>query len=162
MLNYEKDGRMAVLLFLGKYVVKTYPTVAESLGLTNKQHLAKLLKDRLEKDKLKARIAIDWRKQLAAKLMLADDEIVRATNTILEVIEDTLAKGEPVRIKHFGDFLLTERDFEGTKINTVRFKISPSWLRDLNPPHSDADLGLKRKYGKRLERKAPSKTIQSP
>lgn len=160
-LNYEKDGRMTVLLALGKYIVSTYPTKAEAIGLTNRQYLKKMLNERLEKEKNKARVAIEWRTLLASKLMLNENEVLRATNTIIEMIEGSLAKGEPVRIKYFGDLTLVETRSEGVSINTVRFKTDAKWLKELNPVTSETDLGLKRHYSRRLVRRALPESVQA-
>jgi len=100
----------------------------------------------------KARISVAWRRGLARRLGLVDDEIVRATNTIIDMIEQALVQGKTVRLAHFGDFKLIN-GAEGEK-KWVRFIPNKDWLTSINEPQIIEDIGLLNKYHKgRLTRR---------
>jgi hypothetical protein len=100
----------------------------------------------------KARISVRWRESLARRLGLNDDEIVRATNTIIELIEQELARGGTVRLAGFGDFVL-QNGSEGEK-KLLRFRPAKEWLEEINEPQFADKIGLLRSYKKgRLTRR---------
>jgi hypothetical protein len=100
----------------------------------------------------KARISVAWRRGLSRRLGLCDDEIVRATNTIIEMIEQALTQGETVRLSQFGDFKLIDGS-EGEK-KWVRFIPNKDWLSSINEPQIIEDIGLFNRYQKgRLTRR---------
>lgn len=102
--------------------------------------------------KQKARISVKWRLQLSERLRIVTDDIVRGTNTILELIEQSLASGEPVRLANFGDFVLINGS-EGEK-KWVRFRPARAWLEEINEPQWVDKIGLLRSYQKgRLARR---------
>lgn len=103
----------------------------------------------------KARISVRWRESLAQRLGLQDDEIVRATNTIIELIEQELARGGTVRLAGFGDFVLINGS--GGEKKLPRFRPSKEWLEEINEPQFADKIGLLRSYKKgRLTRRDTS------
>ena len=109
-------------------------------------------RERLNQLKQKARISVKWRQSLAERLRLVDDEIVRATNTIIELIEQELVKGGTVRLSGFGDFVLINGDAGEKKL--PRFRPAKEWLEEINEPQWKDKIGLLRSYQKgRLTRR---------
>ena len=136
--------------YLDEYVPLT--TQYNDVRYINHREARKRYTAQSQKFKLKGRLRVAWRESLAKRLKLVDDEIVRATNTIIEMIESSLASGEEVRLANLGDFVLINA-LEGEK-KAPRFRPCQKWLEELNEPQYWDAIGLKRKQSRgRLTRR---------
>lgn len=146
MVNYKKNKKGAILeirqwmidnaIQYDKVEFQTYSTEEE------RERAARKKIKEMEK---KARLNVQWRQSLSDRLLISMDDITRATNTIIEIIEKSLAKGYTVRLANFGDIKTINTKF-GTQV--VRFKADEKWIRELNEPFYTSELGLKRKLVK--------------
>jgi len=156
MLNYKKDGRTACIKFIADYLRENYPTKEEidsrAQGITIKELRAQKLKEKLNKVVVKARVNLKWRNNLQERLRLNDDELIRATNTVLELFEKTLEKGEILRIRNLGDFEVKKSIYQGFQLSKVTFTPDPDWAKELNM--IEDSTRLKKSYTRRLERVA--------
>ena len=159
MANYLTDGGEAALAEIGEWM-RIYSPPASSVTQGNFTFSSIKNRDAFLKNKLaafgvKCRINFDWREKLTGRLGIDEDDIVRATNTIVELIERELSFGRTVRITNFGDFVLHTQKEGGIKM--VRFNADEAWRRDLNAPLYAAEIGLKQKLvGKKLIRRTPT------
>ena len=159
MTNYLTDGREAALAEIGEWM-KIYSPPASSVNQGNFTFSSIKNRDAFLKNKLaafgvKCRVNFAWRDDLVNRLGISNDDIVRATNTIIELIERELSFGGTVRLTGLGDFVLYTQKEGGVKM--VRFNASEDWKRQLNPPLYAAELGLKQKLvGRKLTRRAPA------
>lgn len=159
MANYLTDGREAALAEIGEWM-KIYSPPASSVTQGNFTFSSIKNRDAFLKNKLaafgvKCRVNFDWRDKLTDRLGIDEDDIVRATNTIVELMERELSFGGTVRITGFGDFVLHTQAADNLKM--VRFNASESWKRELNAPLYAAEIGLKQKLvGKKLIRRTPT------
>jgi hypothetical protein len=111
------------------------------------------LKNKLAAFGVKCRVNFAWRDDLTNRLGIDGDDIVRATNTIIELIERELSFAGTVRITNFGDFVLHTQKEGGIKM--TRFNACESWKRELNAPLYAGEIGLKQKLmGRKLIRRA--------
>lgn len=156
MLNYKKDGRASCIKFIAEYIRENYPTKEEldsrAQGITVKQLRAQKLKEKLNKVVVKARVNLKWRNRLQERLRLNDDELIRATNTVLELLEKSLEKGEILRIRNLGDFQAKKFSYQDFPLTRVVFTPDPDWTRELNKVEDSTRL--KKGYARRLERVA--------
>ena len=159
MANYLTDGREAALAEIGEWM-RVYSPPASSVNQGNFTFSSIKNRDAFLKNKLaafgvKCRVNFAWRDDLTNRLGIDGDDIVRATNTIIEMIERELSFAGTVRITGFGDFVLYTQKEGGVKM--VRFNASESWKRELNAPLYAAEIGLKQKLvGRKLTRRAPT------
>ena len=93
----------------------------------------------------KAKINVKWRESLSNRLGIEESDIVKATNTIINMIEEELINAGVVRLNHFGDFKL----INWAESKAVRFKPCETWLGEFNEPLMRAKIGLKRKITRR-------------
>ena len=150
-LNYRTEGRDACLAELKNWLVETFPpsNIVQHAYSTNVGR-AKNVENIIKKSVSRARIGLKWRKSLSDTLRIHDDDVLKATNTIMELIERELAKGGTVRLKNFGS-LKTVAFKEGQR---VQFDADEDWKRLLNEPLYDSEIGLKKKLvKKRLTRR---------
>ena len=151
MANYLTDGREAALAEIGEWM-RVYSPPASSVTQGNFTFSSIKNRDAFLKNKLaafgvKCRVNFAWRDDLTNRLGIDSDDIVRATNTIIEMIERELSFAGTVRITNFGDFVLhTQKEGE---IKMVRFSASEDWKRALNPPLYEAEIGLKQRLIKK-------------
>lgn len=155
MKHYAADGRDAVMEELAAWLKEYMPAEPQS-----ERKDLRYVKNRIRENKLReqlgvlvqrARISVAWRTYLSLRLKLSEDEVVRATNTVIELMERELSKGRTVRLADFGDF--KPRNIGGKK--SVLFQAAEDWKRGLNEPLYDTELGLKRSYIQgRLKRRA--------
>ena len=135
------------------WIRENYPTSIEREADKEGKTVEEVIKESnsmlIKHSALKARINLYWRELLSERLQLDSDEVVRATNTILEIIETNLKNGNIVRIRGFGDFSLEERD----ELTSVKFCMDRSWAREINEPKNEKELGLRKTYTKRLQRR---------
>jgi hypothetical protein len=157
VVNYLTDGRDAALAEIGEWL-KAYSPPASSVNAANFTFSSIKNRDAFLKNKLaafgvKCRVSFAWRDDLTNRLGISNDDIVRATNTIIELLERELSFGGTVRLTGFGDFVLHTQKEGGIKM--VRFNASESWKRELNAPLYAAEIGLKQKFvGRKLTRRA--------
>lgn len=157
MANYLTDGREAALAEIGEWM-KIYSPPASSVNQGNFTFSSikdrdKFLKNKLTAFGVKCRVNFDWRDKLTDRLGIDEDDIVRATNTIVELMERELSFGGTVRITNFADFVLYTEKKSGIK--HVRFLPSEAWRRELNAPLYAAEIGLKQRLvGRKLIRRA--------
>ena len=88
-----------------------------------------------------AKIDVKWRESLSDRLGIKEIDIVKATNTIINMVEEELINAGVVRLNHFGDFKLI--NWGDSK--AVRFKPCETWLEEINGPLMKSKIGLKRK-----------------
>ena len=159
MANYLTDGREAALAEIGEWM-KIYSPPASSVTQGNFTFSSIKNRDAFLKNKLaafgvKCRVNFAWRDDLTNRLGIDSDDIVRATNTIVEMIERELSFAGTVRITGFGDFVLYTQKESGVKM--VRFNADEEWKRTLNAPLYATEIGLKNKLvGRKLIRRAKS------
>lgn len=147
MINYNVDGREAALSFLAEWLKTNAPQrniEDRSLNYVPNRLRTKLLTEKAKKLGQRAKINVQWRTDLSNRLRITEDDILRATNTIVEIMESELAKAGTVRITNFGDFKL--HNFGDIK--SLRFTADESWKRELNQPLYDSEIGLKHTYMK--------------
>lgn len=128
------------------------------LTFTNKKDRERILKEKAEEFAKKARVPMKWRKEISDRLLIDDDDIVKATNTIIEMIEQELIAGGTVRISNFGDFRTYNHKYSGFQTKAARFEPVESWLREINDPLYSNEIGLTRtlKKKKLTRRDVPS------
>jgi hypothetical protein len=127
------------------------PIEQRSINFIPKKERAKILKQKTNQYKEKTVDAINWRQKLADRLSINYNDVTLATNTIIVLIEQTLAKGENVRLKNFGDFIICYYE----NIIRTRFKADEQWLRAINGPLFKDEIGLiKTLKNKRLQKRA--------
>jgi hypothetical protein len=138
---------------VAKWIRENYPTSIEREADKERKTVEEVIKESnsmlIKQCALKARINLYWRELLSERLQLDTDEVVRATNTILEILEKNLKNGNIVRIRNFGDFSLSERD----ELTVVQFAMDRAWAREINEPKNEKELGLRKTYTKRLLRR---------
>lgn len=163
MLNYTKDGRAACLKYVADYIRENYPTGEETeskrLGITVKELRAKILKDKLNKVAVKSRISLMWRNVLQDRLRLNDNELVKALNTVLELVEKSLEEGKTVRIRGLGDFKVKTTNYVEMSLSKPVFIPDPEWMREINK--QPVSTRLKRKYKTRLTREPEVEEFKS-
>lgn len=127
----------------------------QDIRYINSKLQRKRLTPKIREIRQRARLGVQWRDSLSDRLRIQTDDVVRATNTILELIEQTLTAGHHVRLSNFGDFVLINSQVEDRKY--VRFRPAKSWLEEINEPQWQSDIGLKRRYvkGKLTRRDVP-------
>lgn len=144
MLNYKKDGRAACIKFIADYIRENYPTQeeqeSERLGITVKELRAQRLKEKLNKVVIKARINLKWRNHLQERLLLNDEEIIKATNTVLEILEKALLENKIIRIRNLGDFETKALEIEGFKKARLDFNPEIDWIKELNQKQANTSL----------------------
>jgi hypothetical protein len=104
------------------------------------------LTPKIKEIRQRARLGVQWRESLSDRLRIQTDDVVRATNTILELIEQTLSAGHHVRLANFGDLVLINSTTDERKY--VRFRPAKTWLEEINEPQWQKDIGLKRRFVK--------------
>lgn len=125
------------------------PIDKKSINFLNKKDREKRLKQKVEEFVVKAKLPLKWRKELSDRLLIDDSDIVKATNTIIEMIEKELMAGHRVRIANFGDFLTRNRKESGFDTKNATFQPIESWLREINAPLYQEEIGLKFKLVKK-------------
>jgi len=140
--DYLVDGRAAVMLELKDWLNEHAPSnaVTESnLTFRTEDERAAFNREKVAEHKERARLNIRWRESLSDRLKIQMDDIVRASNTVVELIEGELAAGGTVRLDGFGDFVTVA----STASRRVDFRPSEAWLRELNAPLYKDELGFK-------------------
>lgn len=154
MISYQTDGRDAALAELKVWMGDNLPkavVTADNLNFTKKSVREKVLNEKVLVFKEKARISQTWRDELSTRLRIQDEDVIRATNTIFELIEAEVSKGGTVRLAGFGD-LKTKQFEEGPQLY---FQADEAWTQELNEPLYEDGVGLKRQYvKKKLTRRA--------
>ena len=80
---------------------------------------------------------------MAERLRISVDLVTKGTNTVIEMMERELGEGEgSVFITGFGD--IRPIYFPTSGKTRLRFFADPEWLRGLNAPIDENDLGLYR------------------
>lgn len=147
MTSYIEDGRDAALAELKLWMQDNLPKVvptADNFTFTNRRTQAKILKQKVFVFKQRARISQAWREDLSNRLRIQDEDVVRGTNTIIEMFEKEIAAGGTVRIANFGD-IKTKYFESGAR---PYFQADEAWTQAINEPLFENSLGLKRKYTK--------------
>src|SRR5574343_1896426 len=140
MIDYEVDGREAALADMCEWFHNNPQQYVESFKHQPFSNNRKAVIAKVKAIKQVTRVRMAWRKELSNRLRLVDEDIVRATNTIIEMIERELIHGGTVRLTNFGD--LKTFKFPGGR--QVRFRADEKWVRLLNEPLYKAEIGLKR------------------
>jgi nucleoid DNA-binding protein len=146
MIDYKVDGRDAALADMCEWFRNNPRQYAEGFQpspMTGLSHRSYLIK-KVHAFKNKARISVKWRRELSDRLKITDEDVVRATNTIVEMIERELIQGGTVRLTNFGDL----KTFKFPNERRVRFRVDEKWARLLNEPLYNGEVGLKRKLKK--------------
>jgi hypothetical protein len=145
-------GKTEKLEALRAWLMENMPQTPDhlrSMNFLNKKSRVKVLVEKAKKFKQRTRISLTWRNELSDRLKIKEDDILRATNTILEMIEQTLASGKRVRLHNFGDFK-TITVLRDDMVNyELRFSPAEEWQREINQPIFESSIGLKRKYTKK-------------
>lgn len=153
MNDYIKDGREAALRDIREYVMENAPQTPpekRSMNFLNSRDRVKRLTQVAKEFKERARIPVKWREDLSDRLRIKQDDIVRATNTIIEMMEQELASGGTVRIANFGDIkTIAMIKEDGDVVRMARFYADEQWKRLLNPPLYDSEIGLKHSFVKK-------------
>jgi hypothetical protein len=142
MRKFKEHGRDAALEDIKEWLQARLPLQP----ITNFSHAPEHLRKKLLRNKVrefteKNRWKFTWKKEFQSRLGMPYNAIVRGSNIILDTIEEALIRGESVRISNFGDFV-PKTHASG---KTVVFKPCKEWLRDLNPPTQESDVGLTRR-----------------
>lgn len=148
MVDYQVDGRDAALAALCEWLKENAPIVVvnrDNLTFAGKRVRQKFLATNITRFKQRARISVAWRNELSDRLKIRDEDIVLATNTIIEMFEKELSQGGTVRLAGFGD--LKTYSFENGR--QIRFKADEAWVRVLNEPLFMGEIGLKRRIKKK-------------
>lgn len=148
MVSYINNGRDAALADLKLWMKDNLPLVvptANNFTFTNRAKQAKILKEKVFEFKQRARISVAWREDLSNRLRIQDKDVVRGTNTIIEMFEKEIADGGTVRLANFGD-IKTKHFEDGSR---VYFHADESWVQSINDPLYMDNIGLKRKYTKK-------------
>jgi hypothetical protein len=103
------------------------------------RHLRRM-KAMLKGHRTRTRLTQIWRKRMCERTGLPEAEVVRATNALMGLIEDTLARDTSVVVTGTGDLHVR---YMPSGRRTIKFVIDPDWDRTLNPPTSLDDLGLR-------------------
>lgn len=142
MADYLIDGRAAVMAELKNWLNERAPSNPVSdANITFRTENERAAYNRAKADeyKYRARLNLQWRESLSDRLRIEMDDVVRASNTIVELIEGILAAGNTVRLDGFGDFVTVASE----NSRRVNFKPSEAWLRELNAPLYKDELGFK-------------------
>lgn len=87
-----------------------------------------------------------YRQMLAVKLGISETDIVKAINTVFEIVEAGLAKGQRVYFDGFGFFrILAEAQGDDFSVAKIDFVPEPGWLEEINKPIHSTKIGLKYK-----------------
>lgn len=130
------------------------PIEQKSLNFLTRKDREKRLQQKVNSYREKAKLAVEWRNSLSDRLLIKDEDIIKATNTILEMIEGELSKGHRVKIAHFGDFKTKVYSVDGIETKGIMFRPVEDWQREINTPLYQSEIGLKRKLSKKkLERR---------
>ena len=158
--DYNVEGREVVMEELAAWLKVNAPQ-SDYKNMTSNYVPNKIRSSMiLEKSKAfkqRTRINVKWRSDLSNRLRITEDDTLKATNTIIEMMERELSNGGTVRISDFGDLKLvnytyadiieyedgSEEESEAYKIKSARFFCSEDWKRELNAPLYDSELGLK-------------------
>lgn len=149
MKNYQVDGRDATFLELRAWLIENapqYESTGKDFRYVNNKVRVQLLREKARTFSQRCKINVKWRVDLSNRLRIKPDDVLRATNTIVELMEQELQNAGTVRITNFGDLKLITME-DGTK--SARFYADEQWKRELNEPLFDTEIGLKRKYAKK-------------
>lgn len=160
----------AILEELGQFLKENYPVKNGNRGIftLSAAEKNKVLNNSIKKFVARARINVEWRTHLGERLNLSEEEVILATNTMIDMIENALVNGGIVRLRHFGDFIPHDMKRGGYTSRTFYFKADRKWLQIVNEPLLKSDLGLKRtlkggKLARRIEEpQAPVKKPERP
>lgn len=154
MADYKIDGRDAALQELRSWLIENIPVSANrDICYVSRKDKNAVLTQKIAQFKQKARIRVLWRQDLSDRLRIAEQDLIAATNTIIEMIEQELVRGGTVRINNFGDF----KTIKGKNFRRVRFVPAKSWTDGINDPVFKDNLGLKQKLAKnKLKRRDTS------
>jgi nucleoid DNA-binding protein len=138
-----------ILQELGQFILKNYPVKNGPRGMStmSSAEKTKVLAKKVDTFVQRAKVNLEWRSHLSERLNLSEEEVILATNTLIDMIERTLVNGGIVRLRNFGDFIPNDRTIGGFTSRTFYFKADVKWLKMLNPPLLASDIGLKRKLG---------------
>lgn len=132
--------RKKVLPIIAKFLHDNFPSAAEQesarLGITTQEYKKLQLDKKVDLIAAKARLNLVWVDKLSHRLSLNREEIIRATNTVLEIIEETLKENNRVKLKTLGDFYIQNK--------RLSFKPSSLWNKELGKSSS----GLKNPKGR--------------
>lgn len=162
MNNYKAQGRHPALMDIKEWMLSNWPTQRQLDGDGGPSPSSELGRQRLEavrrKSYIKSReISMKWRKRLSKVTLLEEDEVIKAANTIVIMMEKAMSNGERVQLRGFGAFHLKKTEINNLPVNRVQFVPDPDWLEEMNAPKDADDLGLKHSYkikGGKLERRA--------
>ena len=151
MNNYKDQGRHAALMDIKEWMLSNWPTQRQLDGDGGPSPSSELGRARLERVKrrmfVKSReLNLRWRKRLCSQTLLEEDEVIKATNTVVIMMEKALSRGERVQLRGFGGFHLKETSIDGLPLKKIQFVPDPDWLHEINDPKDADDLGLKRSY----------------
>ena len=157
MASYQIDGRDAALLEIRDWLNENAPSSApekKSINFTNIRSQKQFLAKKIVHFKQHARISSIWRDELSDRLKIQPEDIVLATNTIIEMLEKELSQGGTVRLTYFGDI----KTYEFETGRQVRFIADEAWIRELNAPLFADEIGLKQRIKKKrlLRRRLPA------
>lgn len=156
-----------ILEELGQFLKENYPVKGGPRGLftLSVAEKNKVLNASIKKFVAKARVNLEWRTHLGERLNLSEEEVILATNTMIDMIENALVNGGTVRLRNFGDFVPHDTKRGGYTSRTFYFKADRKWLQVVNEPLLKSDLGLKRtlkggKLARRIEE--PQAPVKGP
>lgn len=151
MNNYKAQGRHPALMDIKEWMLSNWPTQRQLDGDDGPSPSSENGRRRLEavrrKTYIKSReLNMRWRKRLCTRTLLEEDEVIKATNTVVIMMEKALSRGERVQIRGFGDFHLKETSINDLPVKRIQFVPDPDWMHEINDPKDADDLGLKRSY----------------
>jgi nucleoid DNA-binding protein len=106
----------------------------------------KTLRKKLQLAQEDTRIKLAWKEDLAVKLGLNSNDVIRAVNTIVREMEQALMRGDKIILDNFGSMMVSELD---STRNTITFIPDKTWMFQLNPPIKEDATGLKFKASNR-------------
>lgn len=144
-----KEERNTVLLELRAWLIENHPILPKTehttLWAAGRKARNAAIDKKIRVIKEKARINQKWRERMSNRLNIELYEIVKATNTIIGIIEKTLLEGDKVRLRNFGDFWMSKAQVNGGIERRYTFKPDENWIQLLNNPLFKREIGLKRK-----------------
>lgn len=117
------------------------PVEQRTRNFISEKDRKKLINKNLVQYKSRCRITKELVSRIAIKTSLTNDQVVRGTNTILEMIEKELTKGYKVIIEHFGEFSLKKQNNSGFDV-TIVFKGTDLWIKSFNKALKKEEIGL--------------------
>jgi nucleoid DNA-binding protein len=133
--------RPTALNNLKDWLIEHMPVASSTTDFrfVNRKKRTQMLVNRGTAIKQRTRVSVAWRDDIANRLKLNANDIVRATNTILEMMDKELSSGGRVRITGFGDLITIATQRAGRE---CRFRAAEEWMREINDPIFFKEIGL--------------------